>query len=267
MHGRGWILRVAQVLLRRKPVLFDLGHGAFVEGQLDDWMTLWAFMCRHEADAPFQHSLELLKPEDVALDIGANFGIWSLLAATRITDGRIHAFEPVPDTARRLRDHVELNDARAIEIHQLALGAEKGSMPFFATTSGNSGASALVRRRAEDVEIRVEVVTLDDWIEREKIERIDLMKVDVEGAEMLVFRGARRLLSSESAPILFFEIDDDLCADFGTTARDVKQLLIDYGYAIYRWHEAGARVVSLDERQPHEDLFALKPGQPAHVRM
>jgi hypothetical protein len=86
------------------------------------------------------------------------------------------------------------------------------------------------------------------------------MKVDVEGAELLVFRGARNLLSSEHAPAIFFEADDRL----GDT-RAVKQLLVDCGYGIFRRRRAKYLPVALDETHQDEDLFALKPRHVAQM--
>jgi FkbM family methyltransferase len=255
MHGRGWILRLARLLLGRGAVRFDIGGGTFIEGPLDDWMILWAFMRQHERDAPFQCSLDLLRDGDVALDIGANLGIWSLLAAKR--GARVHAFEPVPEMVARLRHHARLSGA-ALTIHPFALGAEAGSLPFFAARDGNTGASSFARRSVEDEEIRVPVETLDGYVERHGIPHARMLKVDVEGAEILVFRGARKLLSSGHAPSVFFEVDEELCARFGTTPQEVKQFLVDCGYRIYRRRRNVFAPVSVDEPHGHEDLFALK---------
>jgi hypothetical protein len=65
-------------------------------------------------------------------------------------------------------------------------------------------------------------------------------------------------LSSEGAPVIFFEVDERLCARFGTTPREVKQLLVDHGYGIYRWRDAAFSAVDAGEAHGHEDLFALK---------
>ena len=97
MHGRGWKLRLARLLLGRKLIRFEIGGGTYIEGSLDDWMIVWTFMRRHGADVPFQRSLELARPGNVVFDVSANVGILSLLAAKR--GARVHAFEPVP--ARR----------------------------------------------------------------------------------------------------------------------------------------------------------------------
>jgi FkbM family methyltransferase len=255
MHGRGWLLRLARLLLGTKPVRFDIGGGTYIEGSLDDWMIVWTFMRRHEADAPFQRSLELARPGNVVFDVGANVGVWSLLAAKR--GARVHAFEPVPALVERLRRHAQLNGLDIV-INACAIGAQNGAMPFFEVRQGNSGASSFVRRGGSDIRIEVPVMTLDTYIERGQTDRVDLMKVDVEGAEILVFRGARDLLSSERAPIVFFELDEKLCAPFDTTPREVRQLLIDRGYAMYRWRDSALSPVALAERHGPEDLFALK---------
>jgi len=257
MHGRGWLLRLARLLYGRRPMRFDIGGGTFIDGALDDWIVIWTFMRQHERDKPFQRSFDLLGPGSIAIDVGANLGIWSLLAARR--GASVHAFEPVPGISERFQRHLDLNGVGSVTVNRLALGAEAGSLPFFAAPTINTGASSLARPLTPHVEIRVPVVTLDSYIEREGIERIDLMKVDVEGAEILVFRGARRLLSSDRAPIIFFETGEPLCGRFGVTTRDVKQLLAGYGYGIYRWRKSLFQPVTLEERhEREEDLFALK---------
>jgi FkbM family methyltransferase len=234
-------------------VQFDVGGGAVIEGPLTDWLIVWAFMRGHERDLPFQRSLELVRSGSVAVDAGAHVGIWSLLAAKR--GARVHAFEPVPETAARLRRHVERNHADGPVVNQVALGAEPGSVPFFAVTEGNTGASSFAPEPGS-VELPVEVVTLDGYLER-----ADVLKVDVEGAELLVFRGARRLLSSAEAPIVFFEVDDELCGRFGTSGRDAKQFVAECGYRIYRWNGSAMTEVGVDGPQPHEDLFAMKAAR------
>ncbi len=250
MHGRGWILRLARLFLGSEPVRFDIGDGCVMEGSLDDWMTLWAFMRLHERDAPFQRSLALIRPGDVAVDVGAHAGIWSLLAAAR--GARVHAFEAVPEMAERLRDHARINgQENNIVVHVAAAGAEVGLRPFFAVREGNSGASSFASGAGEEIE--VPVVTLDSIVDR-----ADVLKVDVEGAEIQVLHGARRLLSGAGAPAIFFEMDDALCARFGTSGREVKQLLVEYGYHVYRWRDAAFISVSVEEAHGHEDLFAMK---------
>jgi FkbM family methyltransferase len=258
-RGRGWILRVAKLLLDERPVVIEIGDRTFIQEPLDDYVVLWSFMGLHEADEPFQRSLSLIGAGDVVLDVGANFGTWSLLAARRTEPANVYAFEAVPSMAERFRFNARLNGMEQIHLNVFALGAEERMQSFFAVSEGNRGASSFIRRTAGDVEIEVPVRRLDAYIEETGIARVHLMKVDVEGAELLIFRGARRLLTSEEAPILFFEASDELSARFGFTQRDVKSFLLDCGYALFRWRESSFRKVGMDESHLQEDLFALKP--------
>jgi FkbM family methyltransferase len=264
-RGRGWLLRASRGVAGGGPVRFPIGGGACIDGRLDDWMILWAFMCLHERDRPFQRSLDLAAGAEVVFDVGAHVGMWSLLVARRNPAARIHAFEPAAAAVDRLCSHVALNRAGRVVVNPVAVGAEDAERAFFPATA-NTGASSFYWRSSDQIETRVPVVTLDSYVERERIERVDLIKVDVEGAEALVFKGASRLLASDAAPIVFFELNDALCSACQVTARDVKQLLIDFGYAIYRWRRPGFQHVALDERhQDGEDLFALKANHLAAV--
>jgi hypothetical protein len=150
---------------------------------------------------------------------------------------------------------------RDVAVQELALGDARATLPFFAVADGNTGVSSFARHRDDSTEIRVEVVPLDDVVQR-----ADLLKIDVEGAEILVLRGARRLLASDGAPMIFFEINDELCGRFGATSRDVKELLAGFGYGVYRWNGRAFTSVTLEERHGHEDLFAFKPAHVARMR-
>ncbi len=266
MRGRGWLLRLSRLLLGPGPVRFDIGGGAAIEGSLDDWMILWTFMCLHERDEPFQRSLGFLPSAAVAFDVGAHVGVWSLLAATHNPAARIHAFEPVPAIVERLRHHAQINGADQVVINGAAAGAENGSLPFVAVQDRNTGASSFYRRHEAGVEMRVPVVMLDTYVEQERIGDVDLIKADVEGAEILVFKGAAGLLSSDRAPVIFFEVNEELCARCGVTGRDVKQLLVDHGYRIFRWRGGAFSSVAVEETHRHEDLFALKPRHMTQLR-
>jgi len=266
-RGSGLLLRLSRLVLGKKPVTFDVGDGTYIEGNLDDWMILWLFVCGHEKDESFQRSLKLVRPNGVAIDVGAHVGVWSLLAATRVPSARIHAFEPVPERVERFRAHAQQNEATGIVINPCVAGAENGAFSFFVVHEGNTGASSLVRRAASDVEIRVPMVTLDTYVAQNTIDRVDVIKVDVEGAEILVFKGAAKLLSGDDAPAIFFEADDKLSASFGVSTRQTKELLARYGYFIYRWRDGKFASVSIEEPHGHEDLFALKHRDVAQMRI
>jgi FkbM family methyltransferase len=257
-RGRGWLLRLSHLLLRH-PISYRVGARARIEVTLDDSSAIWTFICGHEHDASFQRSLDLLGPGAIAIDVGANIGVWSLLAAERHPEIRVHAFEPVPEVAAHCQRHMAVNGLDTIVLNVAALAAENGTAPFYAIRTENTGASSLIRRRVPADKILVPVVTLDTYVTRAGLDRVDVLKVDVEGGEWLVFTGGADTLARAGAPAIFFEVDERLCAAAGTTPQAVKALLIDYGYAIFRWRSGRFVPVPTEERHGHEDLFALKP--------
>ncbi len=90
--------------------------------------------------------------------------------------------------------------------------------------------------------------------------KIHFLKVDVEGAELEVFRGGSRLLSSSNAPAILFEVGSTMAARFGSSCRQVKVLLRDYGYEIFILRRKKLEPVLALEEHGQVDLFAFKPA-------
>lgn len=122
------------------------------------------------------------------LDVGANVGYYSLLFAKWLKGlGVVHAFEPFPATASRLRRNLELNpDLQGIiRLHQVALSDRAETVSMAVPDSTNSGCNYL----SNDLAGAIPMLTLDGFVEREKLARIDFLKVDIEGSEVAFLRG------------------------------------------------------------------------------
>jgi len=167
----------------------------------------------------------LTEPGDLAIDAGANIGLWSIPAARRVgPTGEVHAFEPVPANMQRLTEHLRLNAIARVRCQQRALGDRNGETTFYVPSNGNSGAGGLASREGVQTAINTAIVTLDTYCADEGIDRIDLLKVDVEGGETLVFRGATKVLASPTAPMIFFETGDRVSALYQSSSHQVKRL-------------------------------------------
>jgi FkbM family methyltransferase len=257
--GRGLMMRVFKPRVRHRQVPFEIEPGLFAWSDMDDWMSVGCFMCEHERDASFQLSFSLLRPGETAVDVGANIGIWATCAARRVgANGAVHAFEPVPSTRDKLVANLHLNGQDWVSCPQLALSDAEGEATIFNSVATNSGAASLAVQGADASAVRVKTTTLDDYVERHGIAAIDLLKIDVEGGEQLVVRGAERLLSGPSAPILFWEADDALARPFDSSASAVKRFLADRGYIAFRYDHGRLKAVPVDAGHEHEDLFGLK---------
>ena len=150
--------------------------------------------------------LVALIPEDqprVILDVGANCGLFSLFANIRFPATKIYAFEPAPQLQSVLMQNLA---ARGVEIISKAVADKKGVEEFFVnprSQQNNSLIEEAVTPFTDVVEhIEVDVVTLDDFIYEKGIGSIDVLKVDVQGAESRVLRGGRRALDKTKYLIL-----------------------------------------------------------------
>lgn len=145
----------------------------------------------------------LCRQGDCVLDIGANVGDWTMPMALRVgPQGRVIAFEPVPYLAETIAKTARINRHDWVEVRQLALSASEGSAEF-SVERGNSGGSRLGRVDGDFAQIKVATARLDSLLAaRPDIERIDFIKIDVEGHEDQVLAGARETLARFRPPLV-----------------------------------------------------------------
>jgi FkbM family methyltransferase len=185
---------------------------------------------RDEADLTWAID-HLISPGDVCLDIGANIGAITLqLAKAAGPSGRVIAFEPGPPFFSRLKANLALNPeiASRVELHNLGLSDRPGSLHWVEDPEF-PGNAILVEGRG----LKVGVVTLDDFL-GPRLDRLDFLKIDVEGMELEVLRGAVRLLE-RFRPKVFFESAMDFETYRGAPIRrETESLLTGLGYRLNR---------------------------------
>jgi len=160
----------------------------------------------------------LLEPTMVFADVGANQGEFTLFAAKRLARGRVLAFEPMTEMRERLERNLEANAFGNVLVSGLGLWSEPGRRRLFRRAalfedgSVHEGLGTLfpTAERSQEVE-EIELTSLDAFREEHGIDRIDVLKVDVEGAELAVLTGAEQTLE-RCRPLLLLEADRD-CAD------------------------------------------------------
>jgi FkbM family methyltransferase len=187
----------------------------------------------------------LVKPGNVIVDAGANVGYFSLLFANWMRgQGAVHAFEPFPETAARFDRNLNLNSPLrgTVFLHRSALSDFKGRTRMHVPDQTNQGCNYL----GEDGENEVEVTTLDAFCDRERLMRVDLIKVDVEGSEVALLRGAEETIR-RFRPILMIEVNPAALQRFGYGSSDLIQAIGRHGY---RMHYAGRFGLRLLERLP-----------------
>jgi FkbM family methyltransferase len=178
-----------------------------------------------------------LKPGMTVLDLGAHHGLYTLLASKRVgLAGRVIAFEPSPREKKALLLHLKLNRCKNAEVHGLALGAENADADLYLAKGRQSGCNSLrpperIRWRST---IRVHVAKLDDWLAERGVERVHFIKLDVEGAEMAVLKGAERLLARRPRPVFLVEVQDIRTRPWGYRAKEIIDLMCARSYNWFR---------------------------------
>jgi len=177
-----------------------------------------------------------LEDGSVLIDVGAHIGSMTLRASNRVgLSGVIVAVEPNPVTAIRLRRNIAASGSANVRVRQVACGRMRDSLDLYAGPPENSGATSLSRlfamQHSSDGETvyRVEVVPLDEIVESLGLERVDVIKIDTEGAEVEVLRGATRTLE-QLRPAIVLETVDDHLKTMGDSLEILEDLLAQAGY-------------------------------------
>jgi FkbM family methyltransferase len=169
----------SDLLLEFRHAKLHLGVGA---GELNSYIELFV------QDDYGLSEIDLQQKGSVLLDVGANIGIFSLAAAKRFPDTRIYAFEPSPEAYSRLVRNLELNNMVNVKPVKRAVYSSCSVVGF------SKGSSTSLGSVIDSGALLVHAVTLDDFCSKKAIDKIDLIKIDVEGAEVEVLRGAQKTL-------------------------------------------------------------------------
>lgn len=176
------------------------------------------------------------KTASVVFDVGANVGFYSLLAAQANSGAQVHAFEPTPDIAKRLLDHSDMNNFQNIVVNQVGVGdvGGRGRLRHCQGDSGaNDGMNFVVSGLSHPNDVEVEIISIDDYCRAKDIRLIDLLKIDVEGAEYDVLLGADSLLRKKAIRCLIVEFMEWASNRRGRTTDDLRSLLESHGYKLF----------------------------------
>lgn len=180
----------------------------------------------------------LLAPQSVFIDVGANIGAFSLMAARRLPQGKVHSFEPSPYHIKKLNSNLLLNRFNNIQIHPVALSSKLGPAKlYFPKSKGsleNTGMASqfefdVMSYRIEDIEC----VRLDDYLESYNISKVNIIKIDVEGAELDVLIGARQTIY-RNRPHVLMEVNSDHLHRAGRNFYEVIDFWNSANYKIYK---------------------------------
>jgi FkbM family methyltransferase len=178
----------------------------------------------------------ILKPGMVFFDVGAHCGQYTLLGSPLVGErGQVHSFEPDPRTNAQLRGNVARNGLANVTVNQAAVGAADDVVTFFESSAQYAGTSGL--RPSPYFSGRsypVACTTLGSYLTKRGLTRIDVMKIDIEGAELDLLMSTRALLTSDTRPVIVMEFNNAGQQRFGHLLNESEQVLRQYGYDIFR---------------------------------
>lgn len=181
----------------------------------------------NEADS-IKKVLDEIQPGDVFYDIGSCVGLYALHAA--LLGAHVIAFEPDPMYRKRLKRNTRINKLRkSVCILDWAVSDQSATVPLF--TDGLAGNSPSLQRIGTRKSIMVRADTIDNGISRLEIPPASIIKMDIEGAEILALRGMKNLLNSQNAPrFIFIEFHPDFLHYFDSSIDECTRIVEGRGY-------------------------------------
>ncbi len=251
---RGVLWRFA---LRNKlvvPLVLPWHAGSKVEVTLGNDLSLCLYVCGSFEPNEFAFLDRMLRRGMTVIDVGANDGLYTLFAARRVgRRGRVVAVEPSSRERRNLERNLALNRLKNVMVVPNALAAEAGRADLQIAPAVHGGHNTLGGFAHEGVRAiaseSVAVETLDAVAQRLALGKVDVAKIDVEGAEVKVLAGGRELLKA-SRPVLLIEANDDALRKQGTSTDDLIALLRSLDYEIFIFSDATGLVERWIEGTP-----------------
>ena len=275
------LLETANRLRYRLPVKATLGNGQRIWVPLNDLIGETIYKSGYYEPDWVAIIQRLLEPGMVFFDVGAHIGQYTLLASEAVgSEGQVHSFEPDPDTYWFLDASVHLNRLRNVKSHCVALSTEPGTKSLYLAPVSSLGDSSLAPPKGYvGVTRTVPCTSLDAYVATHRVPRVDLMKVDIEGAELDLVRGGRELLGGHEKPLIVMEFEETRQRAFGTSCRLLAEALRAHGYTLLtgagaRWHSytpspadpASLNVLAVPEHRRDAVLGALKElASPASI--
>lgn len=240
MHPLRTLTRVGWWLFNRryigKSIVVEMMPGAKLICEPSSSYGSLVFYTRLPEYAEQMFMYNYTKASDVVVDIGAHIGSETILLASKISTGKVYSFEPTSNSFLQLKQNIILNGyVDRVVCEQMAISDKEGKIMFY--ESKESEINSLIKHESYK-KINVQTTTLDSYAKKHQLRRINLLKIDVEGAELKVIKGAKKLLHNQLIDVIIFEVNDS--SSQTTQDNDKLQLLLkEEGYVLFSLVEEG----------------------------
>jgi FkbM family methyltransferase len=209
-------------------------YGINYKLNLNDYQS-WVLYFYSDSDSSFG-CLKYIRQGDLVIDVGGNIGQTALMMAKAVgAKGKVISFEPFAETHDRFQKNLSINpNISNVRLEKLALGEKAAELEMYVENEKNSGGNRIKpqgEKTSSDIQ-KVTTVTLDEYYSKVGAGKISLIKIDVEGFEMKVLRGAQELIK-KSKPDLFVEVNDANLRLQGDSLEIMFNFLKENGYRIF----------------------------------
>ncbi|MDJ0688700.1 MAG: FkbM family methyltransferase [Xenococcaceae cyanobacterium MO_188.B32] len=194
--------------------------------------------------------LRYLRDGDSFVDVGANIGVYTLLAASKIHFGLIYSFEALAENYIRLQENLRLNHFEQVKTYPIAISDKVGEISF---NPAGGDALGFISNTTTSNTITVPTDTLDNLILNSDISKFTLAKMDIEGAELLALKGATSLLKQQRPYVWILEINYRTVKNFGRSEKEVVDFLQSYGYGLYHYDVDTNQIIPITWKEKKGD--------------
>lgn len=194
----------------------------------------------------------ILRPHHTFVDVGANQGEFTLFAASKLTEGKVIAFEPVQKQLNMLKTNIALNQFDNIKLNAFGLSDKEGELPIYTSTDCDAhfgvheGLSTLFPSETRnELEQLVTLKVFDDEYMKD-LDRFDFLKIDIEGAELYALKGMEQSIK-KFQPKILIEISDVTYESAGYTKKDLLDYLDQLGYRPFKLHRGRLKKINYSE--------------------
>jgi FkbM family methyltransferase len=221
----------------------------------------WMGFYNHEVIAVLK---KIVRPGMTIFDIGANIGEITMVAAKLVGHGgSVIAFEPIDRIADSLASNVMHNNLCQVTIERLALSDQEGKREIYSSCGQdireeNCGLGSLYRTAIEQAPLQiVSLCTLDDYMQEHSIQSLDIIKIDIEGAELPCLKGAKNVLH-QYKPILIVELNEETAVIAGYRQSDILDYLETFDYFFFTISRNGRLIRVVRDGNHKEEVSAFQ---------
>lgn len=176
---------------------------------------------------------QLISPNDVVFDIGANIGWYTNHIAATYPSATVYAFEPIPETFQKLSGNIALNKFNNIHAYNLAFSEKEQVLKFYYSPQQTVASSSRnITENQDIIELTCDSMGIDDFVSEKNINKLDFIKCDVEGAELFIYQGAKKTIE-KFKPIICTEMLRKWAAKFDYHPNDIIALFAQLGYSCF----------------------------------